>query len=458
MDPHNGEGSYENGSKPGSSVQDGQEIDVKQQTEMADSLKRSITLVIWYKPNESPIRLNHHVPSFPLFQMSHFPQLVSELNLNAESYVDAYNDRTGQWEQHMITTVRPVESEQRLLYKVRKSLFAGLSDEECVGLADELALQAKARDPQNPRPSPYTNKNGKAVKFQGAGGKKRAAPEEPSASAPPAAKYHITDYGAQQGYMLQHPGHAYPQNLSSPGSHLAGASPMGTHGHITHVAYPYQTSPTQYPPAPLMAMAPSFPPHYPHQAPQHHHHPAQAAGPGSPFHGHAPAVKRWPNDYTVAEVTLGFAQMDGLMSQTPSITQRVAFERVFGTRYVKSTVCRHRGVWKRAGKGVGSMGNGEREMWGDFVRRIEGRRGEIPKPVILPLGEGGSISGADRDAYNDGDGSGSADASGDQEEEEEDADAEAVMGSLGPPPPPLNNGDVQGVPAPIMAATSVAAA
>ncbi|TFK53341.1 hypothetical protein OE88DRAFT_1242030 [Heliocybe sulcata] len=318
--------------------------------------------------------------------MSHFPQLVSELNLNAESYVDAYNDRTGQWEQHMITTVRSVESEQRLLYKVRKSLFVGMNDEECVGLVEELALQAKAKEAQNSRPSPVignakTQKTG--AKLQAAPSKKRSAVEDPSASAPPAAKYHITEFGQQHPYMMQHPTQTYPQNLSSPGTHVPNAGPMGPHGPIPHVAYPYQTGPTQYATAPLMAMPPQFPPPFPHQGPQHPHV-AQPPGATGAFHGHPPAVKRWPNDYTVGEVTLGFAQMDGLMTQTPSITQRVAFERIFGTRYVKSTVCRHRGVWKRAGRAVGSLGNGEREMWGDFVRRIEGRRGEVPPKVILP--------------------------------------------------------------------------
>ncbi|KZT23182.1 hypothetical protein NEOLEDRAFT_1180237 [Neolentinus lepideus HHB14362 ss-1] len=436
--------------------QDGQETDAKTQTDMADSLKRSITLVIWYKPGANPIRLNHHVPSFPLFQMSHFPQLVSELNLSAESYIDAYNDRTGQWEQHMITTVRSVESEQRLLYKVRKSLFVGLNEEECVGLGEELALQAKAKDPQTPMPSPFTtnNKTQKAVKFQPVAGKKRSAPDEPSASASPAAKYHITEF-SQHPYIVQHPTQTYPQNLSSPPGHIAGASPLGAHGHITHV-YPYQAGLAQYAAAPLMALPPSFPPPFPHQTPQHPHA-TQGQGAAPAFHGHPPAVKRWPNDYTVAEVTLGFAQMDGLMTQTPSITQRVAFERVFGTRYVKSTVCRHRGVWKRAGKGVGSLGNGEREMWGDFVRRIEGRRGEVPPKVVLPgsVGQEGvtvsAVSAVDRE-YNDRNGSGSADASGDQEEEEDDADAEAVMGSLGPPP--LGSDSVQGVPAPVVAAAT----
>ncbi|KAF9233356.1 hypothetical protein BU15DRAFT_8401, partial [Melanogaster broomeanus] len=61
----------------------------------------------------------------------------------------------------------------------------------------------------------------------------------------------------------------------------------------------------------------------------------------------------------------------------PTVTQKMAFERVFGCRYVKSTVCRHRGVYRKADAGLrGSfegMGNDEKAVWGEFVRRVEGR-------------------------------------------------------------------------------------
>jgi hypothetical protein len=98
-----------------------------------------------------------------------------------------------------------------------------------------------------------------------------------------------------------------------------------------------------------------------------------------PYHPHPP-LKRWPNDYTVSELTAGFLAMEALIAQAPpgaNMTQRTAFERVFGSRYVKSTVCRHRGVWKKS-KGplreqFEAMGTDERACWGEFIRRIEGR-------------------------------------------------------------------------------------
>lgn len=70
--------------------------------------------------------------------------------------------------------------------------------------------------------------------------------------------------------------------------------------------------------------------------------------------------------------------MDSLVAQQPTLTQKCAFEKVFGCRYVKSTVCRHRSVWRRADDGVKaafeSMGTDERAVWGNFVKQVEGRR------------------------------------------------------------------------------------
>lgn len=70
--------------------------------------------------------------------------------------------------------------------------------------------------------------------------------------------------------------------------------------------------------------------------------------------------------------------MDSLITQQPTLTQKCAFEKVFGCRYVKSTVCRHRSVWRRADDGVKaafeSMGTDERAVWGNFVKQVEGRR------------------------------------------------------------------------------------
>lgn len=104
-----------------------------------------------------------------------------------------------------------------------------------------------------------------------------------------------------------------------------------------------------------------------------------ASAPPIPYITHPP-LKRWPNDYTVSEIAAGFTSMDLLIAHnaaTGGVTQRQAFERVFGCRYVKSTVCRHRAVWRKANPALKeqyeAMGSDERACWGEFVRRVEGR-------------------------------------------------------------------------------------
>lgn len=85
--------------------------------------------------------------------------------------------------------------------------------------------------------------------------------------------------------------------------------------------------------------------------------------------------------------------MDSLVGSMPTLTQRVAFERVFGCRYVKSTVCRHRGVWRRAGEEVRAyfegLGRDERAVWGEFVRKVEGRASGLQGG-----GENGGVDGS----------------------------------------------------------------
>ncbi|KAI5120725.1 hypothetical protein M0805_006431 [Coniferiporia weirii] len=140
---------------------DGQELHdlLEKRARLEESLKRSLTLVIWYRNGCDPLRIAHEVSTFPLFQLQDFPELVTELGLQSTSYIDVYNTETGLWEQHKITTVRSVEQDQRLLYRLRPSLLDGLTD--CPSLEHELALQPppvayqlkRQVDPYTPSPS-----------------------------------------------------------------------------------------------------------------------------------------------------------------------------------------------------------------------------------------------------------------------------------------------------------------
>ncbi|OAX36032.1 hypothetical protein K503DRAFT_867853 [Rhizopogon vinicolor AM-OR11-026] len=345
----------------------------EKQSQMEQSLKRSITLVIWYKQACDPIRLNHEISTFPLFQLSHFPSVVSDLELTSASYLDTYNNATGNWEQHMITTVRTIETDQRLLYKLRKSLLSGLSDDECQGLAEELALQSKKKQAASPTILVQHSMKRPATEHVDGPPAKRLYPEG----------YPHPMYIPPMGYMYPSVsiGHAMnthtgPSNANSPEGEVSSS-----------MLIPYSV-----PATPMGGQPPSSPGQFPIVSPSS----ATRAGSGASFPQHPhPPLKRWPNDYTVSEIAAGFRQMDALIAQTPNSTQRVAFERVFGCRYVKSTVCRHRGVYRKADGAIRSMfegmGTDERAVWGEFVRRVEGR--PSGKPAQGEQGEEAVLQG-----------------------------------------------------------------
>ncbi|KIJ21242.1 hypothetical protein PAXINDRAFT_66361 [Paxillus involutus ATCC 200175] len=338
------------------------------QSQMEQSLKRSVTLVIWYKSNCDPIRLTHEISTFPLLQLSHYPSVVSDLELTPASYIDTYNCATGHWEQHMITTVRTIESEQRLLYKLRKSLLAGLADDECRGLAEELALQVKKGQ---------RSSSGTALTPSSASQLKRYVSE--SAEVPSAKRFYLSEgYPAHvyipppMSYMVPPQTIPYSPPLASP--QLNGPPHAATNGVeaseiATPVGSPFHSSGMNLQ-SPVVPQTPLYGPHTPSTSP------STASRTSFPQHPHPP-LKRWPNDYTVSEIAAGFRAMDAMVARSPTATQKMAFERVFGCRYVKSTVCRHRGVYRKADVSVKSlfegMENDERAVWGEFVRRVEGK-------------------------------------------------------------------------------------
>lgn len=277
--------------------------------ELIEELSKTVTLVFWFKvrcwlddstsdflqSHAEPIRLQVMIPTFPYFQLSRFASVVNDLGLSPGSYLDAYNSVSRKWDQHTIAVVRVVETQQRLLYRVRKSLLEGLKDADCVGLQEEIE-QVTLR--------------------------KRPAIEQLQ-SIPP-----------------------QKQQRKSPTEPLLFAD---------------STSAVVYDPQSTISS-------HPH-----------------------PPMKRFPNDYTVTQIAKSFQLMDSLMSISSlcverkvltreAITQKVAFERVFGTRYVKSTVCRHRAIYRKAPQALRDEFEAYAEddpvgIWGDFVKRVEGKRG-----------------------------------------------------------------------------------
>lgn len=342
---------------------------------LEDALKRSVTVVFWYKPDSPPIRLHGEVTTFPLFQLSQFAHLATDLGLGPAAYVDAYNPYARAWEQQTISAVQAVESEQRLLFRVRKSLLEGLDDRECPSLAEEICLQPASQSPSsNARKRPASDTPmlmGPPVKYArvGSSPSRGDAPIVPSASP-------IT---------LPTPFVAVDPSVPGPSKQIASPSTDGASTQLT-----FQT---------------------------------------------LPLVKRWPNDYTVFELSAGFQQMDVLVAQQPSLTQRSAFERVFNCRYVKSTVCRHRGVWRRAPKVLREtferMGQDERGLWSEFIKRIEGGTGRTDTVRSKKLA---AVTDAEAAPSSDHDHEATALLGPQEEEEVPNSEAGHIMDALCPPP------------------------
>jgi hypothetical protein len=361
--------------------------------------------------------------------------------------LDTYIPNAHQWEQHTISVVRIVETQQRLIYKVRRSLMESLAETDCPSLREELQMQGRSIHihSHNGRggsvspsltsqtlasPAAMGDVDSKLSSGEGSSAGdhhtknmlKRTAsgPREPrhSPKVHVSGEYYLAHGSA--GTMVSSPGNTASSSntptsaLSSP--NLAAQSQQDS-------VYMYQ-NPVFY--GGSGADTSSLPPYL--LTPQ-------AAAPPIPYHPHPP-LKRWPNDYTVMELSNGFHAMDLLISQSPpgaSMTQRAAFERVFGSRYVKSTVCRHRAVWRKAPRGIREqfeqMGTDDRACWGEFVRRVEGR---APAKAVAG-GSGGGGRGN----------SGEASVLGDYHDQQTPADGddvhvqEAVMGGI--------HGQVQGL-------------
>ena len=320
------------------------------------------------------------LPTFPYFQLSRFSTLIADLGLTPSSYLDTYIPMSRHWEQHTISSVRIVYTQQRLLYKLRRSLIDGLSEDECISFREEIQLQtsceprsqvsasangftSSSRSTDKQRRPPLITAINRGVQSHNT--LKRPAPQSDIQESGHSSKVHISN-----SYYVPSSGPtSVASETTSPGSGPSPSDTSQSNGQDNSV-YVYQ--PAFYGPAPTNASPDD------HSLPQYLLTSPNAAPP-IPYHPHPP-LKRWPNDYTVSEISSGFHAMDVLISHSSSssnMTQRIAFERVFGSRYVKSTVCRHRAIWRKAHQTLReqfeSMGADDRACWGEFVRRVEGR-------------------------------------------------------------------------------------
>ncbi|EAU82361.2 hypothetical protein CC1G_06671 [Coprinopsis cinerea okayama7 len=352
----------------------------QEREQFAEEYKKTVTIIFWYKANTEPLRIQQSVSSFPYFQLSRLGPVVSDLGLDSSSYMDAYNASSSQWEQHTIMTVRMVETQQRLLYRTRKSLLEGLREEDCLGLREEIQLQNHYNQLDNIN----SQANRASPSHEANTGQKRYATDTLQSSHPSKVHIHNGYYSNQldtsssaqnnsQQQQQQQQQQQAPASLPTPpttGDSITTQTSNETDYTMYRPQQQQQQQQQQYYHAPTPAQTSALPSYLTDP---------KSATPPIPYHPHPP-LKRWPNDYTVYELTVGFNAMDALIAQSPAganMTQKVAFERVFGSRYVKSTVCRHRAIWKKADVGLKqqfeALGTDDRACWGEFVRRVEGR-------------------------------------------------------------------------------------
>ncbi|PCH41716.1 hypothetical protein WOLCODRAFT_71312 [Wolfiporia cocos MD-104 SS10] len=375
--------------------------EAEQRMQMEESLKRSVTIVFWYKPKCAPIRLHMELSTFPLFQLSQCTQLVTDLGMSPSAFVDVYNPYASAWEQQAMSAVRVVESEQRLLFRARKNLLEGLSDTDCPGIHEEVKLQRRLQGRQSSAASKLS--------------KKRAVPDDVVVEESLHKQIRTEGVPAEVQYLD-------PQLPRGPPTPTSRNSSIGIpEPSISTDIFPTMAS------APHSRFVNMLPPPEP---------PTVAM---SAFQS-TPTARRWPNDYPVCELADGFRQMDALIAAQPGTTQRVAFERVFACRYVKSTVCRHRGVWRRARADVRerfeSMGVDPCAVWTEFIKHVEGGTGRTDvsgrgRPRSRPMlgGEMMVVMVPEMQMLQQGE-------DGNEPVER----AVPVMGSLGPPPPDLDEG------------------
>ncbi|KAI0640538.1 hypothetical protein C8Q79DRAFT_443229 [Trametes meyenii] len=373
---------------------------------LVQSLNRSARIVFWYEPDTPPLRICQEITTFPFFSFDLLTEVVEKLSLSKTTYLDAYDPRTRVWEQQQVSVVRRIESEQRLLYRVRRGLFDGLRDDECPGLQDELALQEESQKATRKRAadqslSPPVSKHHRSFSAQSYASTTYSAGNAPSegSAGSPASAHEGTPRNAGYSTLasaFELSERVYPAPLPNIPVRTFG-SPPGSPDQPTTAVDP--TTPGMYSPevtehASLQDTPPTTDdladPAIPEQSILLERPPGSAPAPtfASPAivpppppaaltMANEPAPRRWPNDFFVYEIAAGLREMERVAKAEPALKQDEVFRRVFGAPYVKSTFCRHRALWRLAAPQMRTAfeerGRDEGAGWGEFARRVEGK-------------------------------------------------------------------------------------
>ncbi|KAF5315785.1 hypothetical protein D9611_004805 [Ephemerocybe angulata] len=328
-----------------------------QETDTASSLKvmqqkakdirrRTVVFVIWHTAGDDPLELETYIETYPTVQLKSIPIFQSLPGMTDHMYLDVYED--GRWKTVDMSNVLNVDVDTRLLIRLRRDILNRLKDEDCPGVADEIARQPSRR--------PNTHK--------------RAAHELVSPLNKVARTMSVLNATASR-----------QESESS----LTSLEPTGLVSHqepqsTTRLALVPETAAANRVPKPKPA--PFLKDLPPKPEPTHSSvSPTSATVKLQPApHTGAPV---WPGSFYTCDIYDGLRRIEEMCAAGKM--QSAAFNEVFGSvTYAKSTFCNHKKEWHKTSKSLREEFIGYRHttrgLFSNFMRARRGVEVKLTPP------------------------------------------------------------------------------
>ncbi|KAF6743136.1 hypothetical protein DFP72DRAFT_1080813 [Ephemerocybe angulata] len=114
--------------------------------ELSESERRTVDIVVYYKPNTPSVSFSFPVPSFPKLRLQDLPGLMEDLELNNKSWIDVYLGHEIGWKVVNLEAVIDLEPGRPLLLRTRMSLIKGMADAECPDIDNTIARYQQRRN------------------------------------------------------------------------------------------------------------------------------------------------------------------------------------------------------------------------------------------------------------------------------------------------------------------------
>ncbi|KAG6834836.1 hypothetical protein H0H93_007065, partial [Arthromyces matolae] len=255
-----------------------------QKEEMQKREERTILLVVWFA-------------------------LLKDLDIASDSYLDLWQ---GEWNTVTVDTVFHVEKNQRVLLRLRPNLRTTIMD--CPEMDDEMEMQSKRR--------PVGSKRAAAVLVS------------PLKKAPRTA----------DALSITHKRPISPPSL--PAS-ITKPQPLPQSHSRSH--HPWSRSRSRgRSPSPRRSPSPH---HSRGRSPQRHRHrnvsvsSSHSQRKKSASKSKSKPLDRWPHSFYVSDIDEGLKKMNKLRSKNKSLTVPEAFEKVFRTKFVRTTAYKYINQW-----------------------------------------------------------------------------------------------------------------